>query len=387
MNRIFDNISENLKTLFSEAEKDIFIFSPWIKKDALMDLTSSSNWKDLNIRVLTRSKEINFLDSSSDIEAYEELLDLGAEIRTLENLHAKIFVADNNKAILTSANFTNAGLGISRSGGNFEIGIYIDEDEQVSNLLDVMNDCYNNKSEGIIDEEWLKSAKEDISKRQSDYVEWQAKKPRIADFPKPKQIPADTSQFISNRDLISSISIDNNYVMAKSIEDKSTKIQAPQEFKDSKDILPQLKIIKITPTILGANITSELAGLSGFVPDLTYLKLPFWGAQNKYNRVKEEIFDRLSDRFSNSIVKNDNTGGIIVIGFIDDKPYEVRLPGPLCREIIKYKKKAETDKDVLLKAVTTIIIRMAANGGFHRDAKTINNAIEKYFLRGAKRLI
>ena len=62
------------------------------------------------LRVITRFNLCDFADGVSDISALRLLLDSGAEIRGVRNLHSKLYVFGGSCAIVTSANLTEAAL-------------------------------------------------------------------------------------------------------------------------------------------------------------------------------------------------------------------------------------------------------------------------------------
>ena len=86
------------------------IICPFIKVDAiemLLSLQSSS------IQVVTR---FNLADSSegvSDVAALRGLLGANASVRGVRNLHAKLYLFRNSRAIITSANLTVAALSVT----------------------------------------------------------------------------------------------------------------------------------------------------------------------------------------------------------------------------------------------------------------------------------
>ncbi len=68
------------------------------------------NGKPGVLQVITRFHLGNFCDGVSDISALRLLLQNGAMIRGVRNLHAKLYLFGESQAILTSANLTEAAL-------------------------------------------------------------------------------------------------------------------------------------------------------------------------------------------------------------------------------------------------------------------------------------
>ena len=124
------------------AEKSLFISSPYIKYPVaglLCEILQSKQNPNLSIQILTRIRVQDLIDGASDLEAFEKLLQL-AEVRGLEvtvkcisNLHAKVYIFDENSAIVTSSNLTPSGL-----KSNVEYGIEITEQVAIRQILDDM---------------------------------------------------------------------------------------------------------------------------------------------------------------------------------------------------------------------------------------------------------
>jgi len=106
---------------------NVRIVCPFIKKRAAERLLKRGRPKLL--QVITRFNQLEFSVGVSDIAALRLLLESGAEIRGVRNLHAKLYVFGASRVILTSANLTEAGL-----LRNHELGV-------VSNDLQIGAHC------------------------------------------------------------------------------------------------------------------------------------------------------------------------------------------------------------------------------------------------------
>jgi hypothetical protein len=91
------------------------IASPFIKDGAVEKLLSGTS---SSLRVLTRFNLDNFRDGVSDTSALRHLIALGAEVRGVRRLHAKLYLFDTKRAVITSANLTEGGL-----RKNHELGV------------------------------------------------------------------------------------------------------------------------------------------------------------------------------------------------------------------------------------------------------------------------
>jgi PLD-like domain len=83
---------------------------------------------EFQLSILTDLSRDNILSGATDVAALAGVLKSWpkTEIRFLPSLHAKVYVADESCAVVTSGNFTDAGL--SR---NFEYGILFDDRDTV----------------------------------------------------------------------------------------------------------------------------------------------------------------------------------------------------------------------------------------------------------------
>src|SRR5438067_617862 len=64
---------------------------------------------DVRLTVLTRTTLADFATQSSDLNAVTKLAERAGGILSLSSLHAKVYIFDNRKALVTSANATHSG--------------------------------------------------------------------------------------------------------------------------------------------------------------------------------------------------------------------------------------------------------------------------------------
>ena len=107
-----------------EDARELRIVCPFIRARALDPLLALQ--PEL-IRVITRFKLADFADGVSDITALHNLLGAGASVRGIRNLHAKLYLLGTSRAIVTSANLTEAGL-----WRNHEFGMFTDNHAAVA---------------------------------------------------------------------------------------------------------------------------------------------------------------------------------------------------------------------------------------------------------------
>ena len=117
-NDIFYNLVEN-------SRESLYLCAPFIKKE-IIDGILRRRSDGVDTVVITSSNISNFLNGSLDISAIKELINEGIMVRNYQNLHAKIYLFDNKKALITSANLTNNAL-----YHNFEYGVLIEDEKAV----------------------------------------------------------------------------------------------------------------------------------------------------------------------------------------------------------------------------------------------------------------
>ncbi len=111
--------------LLRGAKEQVQLASPFIKTD-VASIIAENVHPGAKIDYLNSFKLANFHRGASDLEALSLLIRHNASVRNYHQLHAKIFVFDDQRAVVTSANLTPGGL-----FNNFEYGILI-EDKKLS---------------------------------------------------------------------------------------------------------------------------------------------------------------------------------------------------------------------------------------------------------------
>ncbi|MEW5939111.1 MAG: phospholipase D-like domain-containing protein, partial [Chloroflexota bacterium] len=143
-------IQPHLQNLIANCRSSLVIASPYIKKSAVDWLIQAKPSSLTTISVLTNVSMENVLSKSLDTEALHLLLDKfqTASIVSLPYLHAKVFIADQAMALVTSANFTNGGL-----WKNYEYGVVVNGQNAVKTILDDVS-AYMNLG-GMVSREFL----------------------------------------------------------------------------------------------------------------------------------------------------------------------------------------------------------------------------------------
>lgn len=121
---------------------DLRIICPFIKEDALQRLLSHHPKR---VQVITRFRLGDYADKVSDVAALRMLLDAGASVRGVRNLHAKLYLFDKKRAIITSCNLTEAAL--SR---NQELGVVTTDGSIIKTCLDYFDRMWSVAGDDLV---------------------------------------------------------------------------------------------------------------------------------------------------------------------------------------------------------------------------------------------
>lgn len=119
---------EEFDFLIKQAKKGLVISSPYIGMNPckrIIDIQKECNFlNNFSILLLTDLSRDTILSGATDVSAICKLTEIfqQIEIRFLPSIHAKIYVADEKLAVVTSANMTNSGL-----LRNFEYGVKLSD--------------------------------------------------------------------------------------------------------------------------------------------------------------------------------------------------------------------------------------------------------------------
>ena len=126
--------SQEIVAALAAGGDELRIISPFIKAPALKRLLSA---KSGNVAVITRFNLSDFAQGVSDISALRSLLQCGASVRGVKNLHAKLYLFGAKRAIVTSANLTESGL-----KRNHEFGVVSEAPEIIAACRQYFEDLW-----------------------------------------------------------------------------------------------------------------------------------------------------------------------------------------------------------------------------------------------------
>ncbi len=137
--------SDVLNHAMSVDSSAIRLVCPFIKRRVVEQLLRDR--KPRSLQVITRFNLGDFCDGVSDIEALRLLLKNGAAIRGVRNLHAKLYLFGDRRAIVTSANLTTAAL-----HRNHEFGFVADELGIVKRCHQYFDDLWGRAGQDLTEE-------------------------------------------------------------------------------------------------------------------------------------------------------------------------------------------------------------------------------------------
>lgn len=131
-----ENWKERLGALFRRASERVLISSPFVSRrgvDFLVDHLSTSVQNDGSVQVLANLSPQNIVQGATEPESLQRLTGAvsGTIIHHLPGLHAKVYVADTQEAIVTSGNLTAGGL-----EKNYEYGVVMDDEKATAVIRD-----------------------------------------------------------------------------------------------------------------------------------------------------------------------------------------------------------------------------------------------------------
>jgi|GEM_PF-1941250 len=148
-------LDNELQQLTASAKKELIVVSPWLKLDALQRLKFDPT---LSCAFLIKGDLEDFLSGSSDLDAVRNLFDLGVQVRLVTNLHAKLYLADRQRAIVTSSNLTLRGM-----KQNIEMGVLLEDKIEVERLAVAVEGWL--ATGRLVDRQWLNQMRLLVKKR------------------------------------------------------------------------------------------------------------------------------------------------------------------------------------------------------------------------------
>lgn len=135
-------ISEEFKLKLQEhtssLSSSLVVYSAFIKTNALEWLATFIP-DGIKVEIIARWQPNDLVSNASDLDAYNFCLNKGWRFGVQNTLHSKVFIFDDIKVLLGSANLTDRGLSITRRG-NLEVGTVIDANISDLQKLQLLKD-------------------------------------------------------------------------------------------------------------------------------------------------------------------------------------------------------------------------------------------------------
>ena len=145
---------EQFIQLCTETRSCMKICAPYVKVDIFAEMLEVKR-KNVSLDLITKVSLRNFHNKSSDLGVLQKTIECGGNIFNCSNLHAKVYVFDDSKCIITSANLTSSGL-----KRNIECGLLTDDDAIVSSAVKFCENIMTKEDVGKITDAMIN----DISK-------------------------------------------------------------------------------------------------------------------------------------------------------------------------------------------------------------------------------
>lgn len=132
-------LEERLISMLEQAEFEVVIASPWIKRQMWERIKGPLRRfarQGGKIKVFMRGCESDFSAGLSD-NLIQDVRDLGGDVFLVRLLHAKLYVVDRKEAIIASANLTKGGI-----EGNYEAGVWLNDPLVMKDICLFLEDLY-----------------------------------------------------------------------------------------------------------------------------------------------------------------------------------------------------------------------------------------------------
>ncbi len=141
---IRDQFYNQFMDLCSNSKESIKLCAPFVKSNIINEILSISK-KDIELSLITNINLNSLCHGALDISALKILSTKNYPITNAQNLHAKIYIFDDNKCAITSANLSYSGL-----RKNIEYGVIIDNKSEINKVINDYNRIITNQLNGEI---------------------------------------------------------------------------------------------------------------------------------------------------------------------------------------------------------------------------------------------
>ena len=136
-NEIMDAVVKELH----RATDSVQIITAYCKEKTLKRLDYEINSEVKDKRLLVRFRLEDLLKGSTDFGILQYGLDRGWKVYVRFDLHAKTYIVDNKRGLVGSANVTNSGFNLGKSG-NMEMAAFVDiEEKDIKKIANLFKDA------------------------------------------------------------------------------------------------------------------------------------------------------------------------------------------------------------------------------------------------------
>jgi len=144
--------------LVSSSKDSIKILVPFVKENIVADIFSTKK-KSSKFSLITSFKLMNFYSGVSDLSALKFILNQKGIVCNYQKLHSKVYIFDEDKAIVSSGNLTTNGM-----IRNYEYGILLEEKTIIQSIIADFQTLIENDNTGSIGVNEINKAQEILSK-------------------------------------------------------------------------------------------------------------------------------------------------------------------------------------------------------------------------------
>lgn len=129
MEVLINNLEQELFNKLQMCKEKIIIVSPFLSLKVAEKLVNIVKDNNIDCKVITRFERKSFIEKASSLDALKLLIENNVKIFALKDLHSKVYIIDNKRCFVGSANFTNKGLNI-----NHELLLYFENNDEVDKV-------------------------------------------------------------------------------------------------------------------------------------------------------------------------------------------------------------------------------------------------------------
>jgi len=136
-----NEITEAIRKELNSAKDSVQVITAYCKQNAITNIDGYIGDSVHDRKLMVRFRKDDLVKGSSDLSAAKYCLQNGWKVFVRFDLHAKTYIVDNKRGIVTSANATNSGLGYSQRS-NMEVGTLVDvEREDLTKIAGLYSDA------------------------------------------------------------------------------------------------------------------------------------------------------------------------------------------------------------------------------------------------------